>query len=59
MRPTKDEVMAYIKPSAPSEAELAGLEKLEPGDYVSVLTNTPEYARASRISPTELSTSWI
>ena len=33
MRPTKDEVMAFTKPSPPTDEELAGLEKLEPGDY--------------------------
>ena len=33
MRPTKDEVMAFMKPSPPTDEELAGLEKLEPGDY--------------------------
>ena len=33
MRPTKDEVMAFTKPSPPTEEELAGLEKLQPGDY--------------------------
>ncbi len=33
MRPTKDEVMAFIKPSPVTEEELSGLEKLEPGDY--------------------------
>ncbi|MBN2239855.1 MAG: hydantoinase B/oxoprolinase family protein [Dehalococcoidales bacterium] len=33
MRPTKEEVLAFIKPTPPTDAELAGLEKLEPGDY--------------------------
>jgi N-methylhydantoinase B/oxoprolinase/acetone carboxylase alpha subunit len=33
MRPTKDDVMAFIKPSPPTDEELAGLEKLGPGDY--------------------------
>ena len=33
MRPTKDEVMAFTKPSPPTDEELAGLEKLKPGDY--------------------------
>ena len=29
MRPTKDEVMAFIKPSPATDGELAGLEKLD------------------------------
>jgi len=33
MRPEKEEVMAFIKPEPVSEVELAGMEKLEPGDY--------------------------
>ena len=33
MRPEKDEVMAFIKPEPVTEDELAGIEKLEPGDY--------------------------
>ncbi len=33
MRPTKDEVMAFIHPTAPSQEELAGLGKLAPGDF--------------------------
>ena len=33
MRPTKEEVMAFIHPTVPSREELAGLEKLAPGDY--------------------------
>jgi N-methylhydantoinase B/oxoprolinase/acetone carboxylase alpha subunit len=33
MRPTKDEVMAFLKPGLPTEEEIAGLEKLRPGDY--------------------------
>ncbi len=33
MRPTKEEVMAFLKPSPISEEELIGLETLELGDY--------------------------
>jgi len=33
MRPSKDEVMAFLKPSEISQEELEGLEKLAPGDY--------------------------
>lgn len=33
MRPTKDEVMAFIKPSPITDRELTGIEKLKPGDY--------------------------
>jgi N-methylhydantoinase B/oxoprolinase/acetone carboxylase alpha subunit len=33
MRPKTEEVMAYLKPSPVSNEELAGLEKLAPGDY--------------------------
>src|SRR3989304_378541 len=33
MRPTKDEVMAFLKVEPATEEELAGLEKLAPGDY--------------------------
>ncbi|MEK7353026.1 MAG: hydantoinase B/oxoprolinase family protein, partial [Chloroflexota bacterium] len=33
MRPTKAEVMAFLKPDPVTKEELAGLEKLEPGDY--------------------------
>jgi N-methylhydantoinase B/oxoprolinase/acetone carboxylase alpha subunit len=33
MRPTKEEVMAFLKPGPPTEEEIAGLEKLRPGDY--------------------------
>jgi N-methylhydantoinase B/oxoprolinase/acetone carboxylase alpha subunit len=33
MRPSKEEVMAFLKPSAVTREELAGLEKLAPGDY--------------------------
>ena len=33
MRPTKEEVMAFLKPSQVSKEELVGLEKLAPGDY--------------------------
>ena len=33
MRPTKEEVMAFLKPSPVTREELAGLEKLAPGDY--------------------------
>ncbi len=33
MRPTKEEVMAFLKPEPVTEEELTGLEKLQPGDY--------------------------
>ena len=33
MRPAKEEVMAFLKPTAITKEELAGLEKLAPGDY--------------------------
>ena len=33
MRPTKAEVMAFLKPDPITDGERAGLEKLEPGDY--------------------------
>src|SRR3972149_11242443 len=33
MRPSKAEVMAFLKPEPVTKEELAGLEKLEPGDY--------------------------
>jgi hypothetical protein len=33
MRPSKEEVMAFLKPSAATREELAGLAKLAPGDY--------------------------
>jgi N-methylhydantoinase B/oxoprolinase/acetone carboxylase alpha subunit len=33
MRPTKEQVMAFLKPSPVTKEELAGLEKLAPGDY--------------------------
>ena len=33
MRPSKDEVMRFLKPEPATPEELAGLEKLEPGDY--------------------------
>ncbi len=33
MRPEKDEVMAFLKPEPVTAEELAGLEKLKPGDY--------------------------
>ena len=33
MRPTKDEVLAFMKPSPVTEEELTGLGKLKPGDY--------------------------
>jgi N-methylhydantoinase B/oxoprolinase/acetone carboxylase alpha subunit len=33
MRPTKDEVMAFLKPSPVMKDELDGLKKLAPGDY--------------------------
>lgn len=33
MRPAKEEVMAFLKPSPISKEELLGLDKLEPGDY--------------------------
>ncbi|MFC2014780.1 hydantoinase B/oxoprolinase family protein [Chloroflexota bacterium] len=33
MRPKKEEVMAFLKPEPATEEELAGLEKLAPGDY--------------------------
>jgi len=33
MRPTKDEVMAFLKPEPVTEEEKAGMEKLAPGDY--------------------------
>ena len=33
MRPTKDEVMAFLKVEPATEEELAALEKLAPGDY--------------------------
>ena len=33
MRPTKEEVMAFIHPTKPSQEELTGLEKLAAGDY--------------------------
>jgi N-methylhydantoinase B/oxoprolinase/acetone carboxylase alpha subunit len=33
VRPSKEEVMAFIHPTRPGAEELAGLEKLAPGDY--------------------------
>jgi len=33
MRPTKDEVMSFLKPDPITDEERAGLEKLAPGDY--------------------------
>src|SRR3972149_3245121 len=33
MRPTKDEVMAFLKVEPATQEELAALEKLAPGDY--------------------------
>ncbi len=33
MRPEKDDVLAFLKPEPVTEEELAGLEKLMPGDY--------------------------
>ena len=33
MRPKKEEVMAFLKPSPVSREELEGLKELAPGDY--------------------------